>query len=98
MQVLFLSAFLLVVSDGAQYPFRDTSLSWSDRVDDLVGRLTLEEVQDQLAYGGGKAAPGIPRLGIEHYAWWSNCGRGYVGAPGNATAFPQAIGLAATFE
>nr|KAG5706790.1 hypothetical protein BaRGS_004125 [Batillaria attramentaria] len=98
MQVVFLAALLLALSDGAQYPFLDTSLSWSDRVDDLVGRLTLEEVQDQLAYGGRAAAPGIPRLGIEHYAWWSNCGRGYVGAPGNATAFPQAIGLAATFD
>ncbi|KAK7107946.1 uncharacterized protein [Littorina saxatilis] len=80
------------------YPFLNASLPWAERVDDLVARLTLEEIQVQLSSGGGAPAPAIPRLGIGPYQWFSNCGRGDVGAPGNATAFPQAIGLAAAFS
>lgn len=84
------------------YPFQNISLPWEDRVDDLVSRLTLEEVQAQLSMGGGPPrggpAPAIPRFGIGPYQWWSNCGRGDAGAPGNATAFPQGIGLGASFR
>ncbi len=48
---------------------------------------------------GGRAAwaPGIPRLGINPYPWGTECLRGDVDA-GPATAFPQAVGLAATFR
>ncbi|XP_070190333.1 uncharacterized protein [Littorina saxatilis] len=80
------------------YPFWNASLPWAERVDDLVARLTLKEIQIQLSSGGGTPAPAIPRLGIGPYQWWSNCGRGDAGAPGNATAFPQVIGLAAAFR
>ncbi|KAK7108591.1 hypothetical protein V1264_016300 [Littorina saxatilis] len=81
------------------YPFRDTSLSWDKRVDDLVSRLTLEEIQGQMSRGGaGRPAPAIPRLGIEEYQFWTGCNRGDVWAPGNATSFPQAIGIAAAFD
>lgn len=80
------------------YPFLNASLPWAERVDDLVARLTLKEIQIQLSSGGGTPAPAIPRLGIGPYQWWSNCGRGDAGAPGNATAFPQVIGLAAAFR
>lgn len=49
------------------FPFRNTSLPWNDRVNDLVSRLTLEEIQLQMARGGsgeyGGPAPAIPRLG-----------------------------------
>ena len=49
------------------YPFWNVSLPWQERVDDLVSRLTLEEVQLQMARGGagqyGGPAPAIPRLG-----------------------------------
>ncbi|ESO86874.1 hypothetical protein LOTGIDRAFT_166876 [Lottia gigantea] len=74
----------------------DPSLPWDDRVDDLVGRLTIEEIQGQLAKGTG-ATPDISRLDIGAYSWWTNCGRGDVGA-GNATSFPESIGLAAAFS
>ncbi|XP_059161838.1 xylan 1,4-beta-xylosidase-like isoform X2 [Physella acuta] len=84
------------------YPFQNTSLPWDERVDDLVARLTLQEIQLQLARGGtgdyGGPAPAIPRLGIGPYAWNTECLRGDVDAAGNATAFAQAIGLAATFS
>ncbi|XP_071113488.1 uncharacterized protein [Haliotis cracherodii] len=88
----------VVVGD---YPFRNVSLSWEDRVNDLVGRLTLNEMQLQISRGGagpeGGPAPAIPRLGIKPYSWNTECLRGDVSA-GNATSFPQAIGLAASFS
>lgn len=91
--VLFL--FFWTSAVLADYPFRNASLPWQQRVDDVVGRLTLPEIQTQLSSGQG-AAPPIQRLGIREYAWWSNCGRGDVGQ--NSTAFPQFIGLGASFE
>ncbi|KAK6968353.1 beta-D-xylosidase 2 isoform X2 [Biomphalaria glabrata] len=101
LKVVFYVYFLAVVV-GALFPFQNTSLPWDDRVDDLVSRLTLDEIQVQMSRGGtgpgGGPAPAIPRLGIGRYAWNTECLRGDVGAPGNATAFPQAIGLAATFS
>jgi len=80
------------------YPFNDVSLSWHERLDDLVGRLTLDEIGQQMANGGRETfAPGIPRLGIKPYPWGAECNRGDVQA-GPATSYPQAIGLAATFS
>jgi len=80
------------------YPFNDYTLSWKERVNDLVSRLTIDEITDQMANGGRMTfAPGIPRLGISPYPWGSECLRGDVQA-GPATSFPQALGLAATFR
>jgi len=88
----------IVPPPGVAYPFNDVSLSWTERVDDLVSRLTLQEMTDQMAYGGRLAhAPGIPRLGIPPYSWITECERGDMNA-GPATSFPQALGLAATFR
>ncbi|KAH9492173.1 putative beta-D-xylosidase 7 [Bulinus truncatus] len=84
------------------FPFQNTSLPWNVRVDDLVSRLTLDEIQLQMARGGageyGGPAPAIPRLGIGPYNWDTECLRGDVETAENATAFPQAIGLAASFS
>lgn len=79
--------------DLANAPFRNPNLSVEERVNDLVSRLTLEEKADQMVH----TAPAIPRLGIPAYNWWSE---GLHGAAreGYATVFPQAIGLAATFD
>ncbi|CAH2221937.1 probable beta-D-xylosidase 5 [Pelobates cultripes] len=91
----------LVISYGQEYPFMDPSLPWDKRVEDLIGRLTLEEMVLQLARGGaGKngPAPAIPRLGIKPYSWNTECLRGDVQAPGWATSYPQALGLAASFS
>jgi beta-glucosidase len=62
-------------------------------VADLVGRLTLEEKTGQVQYD----APAIPRLGVPAYNWW-NEGLHGVARAGRATVFPQAIGLAATWD
>lgn len=95
-----LVSFLSFVA-SQDYPFQDPSLPWDDRVDDLVNRLTLDEVVGQLSHGGtdpgSGPAPAIPRLGINPYGWNTECLCGDVGA-GPATSFPQALGLAATFS
>jgi len=80
-------------SDLANAPFRNPALPIEQRVSDLVSRLTLEEKVAQMVH----TAPAIPRLGISQYNWWSE---GLHGAAreGYATVFPQAIGLAATFD
>ena len=83
------------------FPFRNTSLTWEARVTDLIGRLTLPDLVYQMAKGGagpqGGPAPAIPRLGIKPWAWNTECLRGDANA-GDATGFPQAIGLAAAFK
>jgi beta-glucosidase len=75
------------------YKFLDTGLSFEERVDDLVTHMTLEEKIGQLNYD----APAIDRLGIPAYNWWNECLHG-VGRAGLATVFPQAIGMAATWN
>lgn len=73
--------------------FRDESLGLEERVADLVGRMTLKEKCEQLLHG----TPAIERLGVPEYDWWNECLHG-VARAGKATVFPQAIGLAATFD
>jgi len=63
------------------------------RVDDLVSRMSLEEKISQMQY----TAPAIPHLGIEQHNWWNECLHG-VARNGIATVFPQAIGMAATWN
>jgi beta-glucosidase len=71
----------------------DPSAPSEARVDDLISRMTLDEKVGQMM----NAAPGIPRLGIPQYDWWNECLHG-VGRAGIATVFPQAIGMAATWD
>jgi beta-glucosidase len=63
------------------------------RVDDLVSRMTLEEKVSQMLYD----AAAVERLGIPEYNWWNEALHG-VARAGRATVFPQAIGLAATWD
>ncbi len=91
--VLLLAAAPSVAAPGPDMPFRDIARDPAARASDLVGRLTLAEKAAQLK----DEAPAIARLGIPAYAWWSEGLHG-VARAGNATVFPQAIGLAATWD
>jgi beta-glucosidase len=73
--------------------YLDPGQSPQARAADLVGRMTLEEKSRQV----GHAAPAIPRLGVPEYNWW-NEGLHGVARAGIATVFPQAIGLAASWD
>ncbi len=77
----------------ADFPFLNTELPLNLRIDDLVLRMTTEEKILQLQH----TAPAIERLGIPQYNWWNECLHG-VARNGIATVFPQAIGMAATFN
>jgi beta-glucosidase-like glycosyl hydrolase len=74
-------------------PYLNPSLPLSERVDDLVSRMTLEEKASQLV----NQARAIPRLQVPAYDWWSEALHGVANAE-TATVFPEPIGLAATFD
>jgi len=80
-------------SSSSTPPYLDPSLPIDQRVNDLVSRMTLEEKASQMQ----DIAPAIPRLSIPAYNWWNEALHG-VARAGNATVFPQAIGLAATWD
>ena len=64
-----------------------------ERAEMLVSKMTLEERISQLRYN----APAIERLGIPAYNWWGEALHG-VARAGQATSFPQAVGIAAAFD
>ena len=71
----------------------NSNLDFETRTSILLSKMTLEEKISQL----GNNAPAIPRLGVLEYNWWNECLHG-VARAGTATVFPQAIGMAATFN
>jgi beta-glucosidase len=90
--------FLSIHMSGQQVapsalPFMNPSLPVDRRVDDLIGRMTLEEKVAQMR----DHAPAVPRLGVPKYEWW-NEGLHGVAFAGTATNFPQVIGMAATWD
>lgn len=87
------SLLLSVPGIGPEKAYLDTSLDFRTRAGRLVELMTLEERISQL----GNSAPAIERLGIPAYDWWNECLHG-VARAGVATVFPQAVGLAATFD
>ena len=90
---LLLCLILSTNTKAQNEPFKNPSLSIDPRVDDLVSRMTLDEKISQMM----NEAVAIPRLGIPYYNWW-NEGLHGVARTGVATVFPQAIGMAATFN
>ena len=99
--VIFSSLVLLCFAGGpvrsqefaASPDYRNAALSFEKRVDDLVQRMTLSEKVSQMQ----NQSVAIPRLGIPAYNWW-NEGLHGLARSGYATVFPQAIGLAATWD
>ena len=97
-KILTVSAALILLTSSCgnnkqDYPFRNPDLPIEQRIQDLLGRLTPEEKVAQMM----NQTPAIERLGIPPYDWWNEALHG-VARAGNATVFPQAIALAATFN
>ena len=91
--LLYLTHFTGLAQNTPLFPYQDPSLLVDTRVSDLVSRMTLDEKVTQLF----NESPAIERLGIPAYNWWNECLHG-VARAGKATVFPQAIGMAATFD
>src|SRR5690606_33298329 len=87
-------SFTTTVDQEHDYPFQNPELTIEERVNDLVSRLTLEEKVAQML----NSAPAIPRLGIPSYDWWNEVLHGVARTPYGVTVYPQAIGMAATFD
>jgi beta-glucosidase len=81
-------------SASAKAPhYLNADLPLEVRLNDLISRMTLDEKAGQTLYN----APALPRLRIPEYNWWGEALHG-VARAGKATVFPQAIGLAATWD
>jgi len=68
-------------------------LDFKKKAKELVSQMSLEEKVSQMLHYSAE----VERLGIPAYNWWSEALHG-VARAGTATMFPQAIGLAATFD
>ena len=105
MQKIVLFAFLLVAAcliffqcstgpdDTGVQPWFNAELGTEARLDSLLSAMTLDEKVAQMM----NDAPAIERLGVPAYNWWNECLHG-VARSGRATVFPQAIGMAATWD
>jgi len=90
------ACLLLAVAVAAETTgpaYLDPTQPTATRIHDLISRMTLEEKASMMQ----NTTPGVPRLGIPKYDWWSEALHGVANA-GVATVFPQAIGLAATWD
>ncbi|MBP6022547.1 glycoside hydrolase family 3 C-terminal domain-containing protein [Ferruginibacter sp.] len=89
-----LFALQATAQDYKSFPMWNTNLSFEQRVNDVVSRLTLEEKVNQML----NATPAIPRLGILAYDWWNETLHGVARTPYKVTSYPQAIAMAATWD
>ncbi|MFR9554043.1 MAG: glycoside hydrolase family 3 C-terminal domain-containing protein [Rikenellaceae bacterium] len=101
MKKLIISAMALlfattIIAQEYQFPFQDPNLSLDERVDDLVARMTLEEKISQMQ----NKSPEIKHLGVAAYDWWNEALHGVarVRTGLKVTVYPQAIGMAASFN
>ncbi len=99
MKKMMAIALLFVITNTTaqeykSFPMWNPNLSVEQRVNDVVGRLTLEEKVAQML----NATPAVERLGIPGYDWWNEVLHGVGRTPFRTTVFPQAIGMAATWD
>jgi len=91
--ILILIFCFFSCSNQSQQTKKTSSFSFDEPARELLAQLTLEE---KISLMTNNSAP-IERLGILPYEWWNEALHG-VARAGQATVFPQAIGLAATFD
>ena len=75
------------------FPYQNADLSPEERARDLLGRLSTQQKIDLMNY----ESPAIPEFGIRKYNWWNEALHGSA-RNGLATVFPQAIGMAASWD
>ena len=92
--LLFITSFCFAQEKSGKFLFQDPNLTFEERVNDLVSRLTLEEKVSQML----NSSPAIPHLGIIAYDWWNETLHGVARTPFKTTVYPQAIAMAATFD
>lgn len=92
--VLFIGTLAIASAQSIQFPYQDTSLCIDKRVDDLLARMTLKEKISQMEH----TSPAIERLGVSAYNWWNEALHGVARTSEKVTSFPQAIGMAASFD
>lgn len=80
--------------DYKSFPMWNYRLPLEQRVNDVISRLTLEEKVEQMM----NATPAVPRLGIPAYDWWNEVLHGVARTSYHVTSYPQAIGMAATWD
>ena len=93
-----LSGILILVcafslAQNYKYPFQNPKIPVEQRIENLLGLLTVDEKIGKMM-DNSKA---VPRLEIPAYGWWNEALHG-VARAGTATVFPQAIGMAATWD
>jgi len=96
LQVIFLAVAIGLsarTKEKSQALYMDNTIPMEIRVANLVSQMTVEEKVSQMMYN----SPAIDRLQIPEYNWWNECLHG-VARSGNASVFPEPIGLAATFD
>lgn len=76
-----------------KYKYQDESLSFEERAKDMTAHMTVEECASLMLFNSAK----VEKAGIQFYNWWNEALHG-VARAGMATVFPQAIGMAATFD
>src|SRR5580700_11984403 len=91
--VLGSAAGVVCAQQSTALPYQDPKLPIEQRVDDLVSRMTLDEKTSEMI----NTSAAVPRLNVPAYDWWSEGLHG-VARSGYATLFPQAIGMAATWD
>ena len=92
---LFFIVIATLVSAQEDIPaYKNLNLSFEQRAKDLVERMTVEEKVSQLLHD----AKAIPRLGVPAYNWMNEGLHGVANMAGYATVFPQAIGMASSFD
>lgn len=84
----------LLAQDYKTFPMWNPALPAEQRAKDVISRLTLEEKVAQML----NATPAVSRLGIPAYDWWNEVLHGVARTPYKVTAYPQAIGMAATWD